>query len=328
MGKRLIFSLFSTSRNSFFSHACLLVLSLAIPLLALEKQPPVLLNPLLGNDFESILKFDLNFRSKMRTNLIHPRHYDISVLSGLASYKMKFHRKQVLIQTSKHGRSQTKQDVEAFLGSRVYRYIPTDTYIVEASEREILELNKIQGVVGVRDIPSIIKFSDAILEQLDAATPKSPTHDKFDHTFDGCSQFDGTQCKIYSIQLSRMEGSSFIEGVAHVMRPLKGVALLRALSPSSAIVLLEVMEDYSGVILHWLSSLAEVKWIGPFSERKLRVMRNELDPRTKRDTTLRNVYVVEQILGLPRSQIASLSGKGQRVAVTDTGISDESPDIC
>ena len=234
MGKSLIFS---TSRSSFIFHACFLVLSLAIPLLALENQPPVLLNPHLGNDFESILKFDSYIRLKMRTSLIHPRYYDISVLSGLASYNMNFHRKQVLIQTSKHGRSQTKQNVEAFLGTRVDRYIPTDTYIVEASEREISELNKIQGVVGVRGIPSVIKFSDAILEQLDAATPVSPNHDTFEHTFDGCSRFDGAQCKVYSIQLNRMvKGSSFIEGVAHVMRLLKGVSLLRTPSPASAVV--------------------------------------------------------------------------------------------
>mmetsp|Transcript_35916 Transcript_35916/g.80880 ORF Transcript_35916/g.80880 Transcript_35916/m.80880 type:complete len:1352 (-) Transcript_35916:140-4195(-) len=304
----------------FSRGACLLVLFSAIPLFATESSNSILLNPILGNDISTMIQFDRKIRAKMSSNIIHPRNYDISVIASLKEERRSSQRRLVLIRVSNKDRSRIKQKIEDVLGMKMYRYVPPDTYMAEANEIEISNLRKIEGVINVIDVPSVIKVSDAILEEFQSASPLSIRQRVVDQTFGGCSGLESSRCKRYSVQLSRIDANAFLEGIAHVMNELKNVALLRPARRTSAFVLLEVCQEYSLQVVNWMSSLHEVKWIGPFSERRLRAMKETLDPNEKSSTSLRNVFVVEQILGLPRSIIGSLSGKGQLVAVTDTGI--------
>eukprot|EP00960_Hanusia_phi_P075171 768382-Hanusia_phi.AAC.10 len=192
-----------------------------------------------------MIQFDRKIRAKMSSNIIHPRNYDISVIASLKEERRSSQRRLVLIRVSNKDRSRIKQKIEDVLGMKMYRYVPPDTYMAEANEIEISNLRKIEGVINVIDVPSVIKVSDAILEEFQSASPLSIRQRVVDQTFGGCSGLESSRCKRYSVQLSRIDANAFLEGIAHVMNELKNVALLRPARRTSAFVRSKNQQSHS-----------------------------------------------------------------------------------
>ena len=202
------------------------------------RTPVLLVNPQFGQDLSNILKLDSQVRDKMNSNFYGPIHDGVSMFPRFraAGRGNSMQRRQVLVQTSGINRSRIRQEVENVLGTTVYRYIPLNTYVVEANQVEMKKLRTVRGVVNVVEVPSIMKLSKVLAEHILHAEPKlRDSRSHVSDSFQGCSTTQGSRCSTYSAQLAT-DAASFLQDTAQVLKKVGNVAKFQEPEVNSSVV--------------------------------------------------------------------------------------------